>query len=222
MSDAGDCLRLAVAFVDEDYGQRLEASYLLREAVVGAATTSDEVSVCATQLAWWRDELERLVAGEPRHPATKHFAERIAIDDETLVFAREWLVDTERMLYGPQPEDVASHRISAYRRYASWLMLALPADVRVTSGALVREIAVAFYALDLHVEDAVFEYPTAMTLHKTINELAANTTDVGLAVIAVTAANALRRRYDGLKPGAVRQLRLAWRSARRTRKNGAR
>lgn len=220
MTDAGDCLRLAVAFVDEPYGQRLEATYLLREAVAGAATTSSETAVCATQLQWWRDELERLIAGEPRHPAAQQFAERIATDADTLRFASEWIVDTERLLIGPAPEDTASHRITGYRRYGASLMLALTPELRASCAPVVRDVAVALYALDEHPKEPVFDYDTAMTLHEAINTRAELVTDVGVAVLAATSANAMRRRYDGLKPGAVRQLRFAWRSARRTRKNG--
>ncbi|MEM1438858.1 MAG: hypothetical protein AAF545_13065 [Pseudomonadota bacterium] len=221
MTDAGDCLRLAMAFVDEPYGQRLEAAYLLREAVVGAATTSSETAVCATQLQWWRDELDRLVAGEPKHPVSQQFAERIGTDADTMQFANEWIVDTERLLFGPAPEDTASHRIAGYRRYGASLMLALTPETRASCAPVVRDIAVALYALDEHRNEPVFDYETAMTLHATINDSAEQLTDVGVAVLAATSANALRRRYDGLKPGAVRQLRFAWRSARRTRKNGA-
>ena len=221
MTDAGDCLRLAVAFVDEPYGQRLEAANLLREAVAGAATTSSEAAVCATQLQWWRDELDRLVSGEPKHPVAQQFAERIGADVDTTQFAAEWLVDTERLLFGPVPEDTVSHRVAGYRRYGASLMIALTPEMRATCAPVVRDIAVALYALDEHRNDPVFDYETAMALHDTINANAEQVADVGVAVLAATSANAMRRRYDGLKPGAVRQLRLAWRAARRTRKNGA-
>ncbi|MEO1320805.1 MAG: hypothetical protein AAFV30_09590, partial [Pseudomonadota bacterium] len=123
--------------------------------------------------------------------------------------------------FGPAPEDTASHRIAGYRRYGASLMLALTPETRASCAPVVRDIAVALYALDEHRSEPVFDYETAVTLYATINDSAEQLTDVGVAVLAATSANALRRRYDGLKPGAVRQLRFAWRRARKTRKNGA-
>ena len=141
MTDAGDCLRMAVAFIDEAYGQRLESAYLLSRAVAGAATASDEQAVCATQLQWWHEELERLCAARP--------AERVGLEEDTPTFTREWLVDAERQLVGPPPEDEASHRVTGFRRYGSALMLAVGPEVREAAGSAIRETSVALYALFL-------------------------------------------------------------------------
>lgn len=221
LTESGDCLRLVVAFADEDYGQRLEAANTLSQAVFGAASTSDEPAVCAAQLDWWREELGRLEAGTAKHPAAEAFAKHHAFDADTAGYLAEWIVDTERRLFGPAPEDEASHRAAAFRRYGSMVTLAIPADLRDATTPIVRDAAAALYALDAvkNEEDRVFDYPTAMKLYDTLLGHVDEVPDIGAAVLAATAGNAMRRRYDGLKPGSFRQLRFAWRSARRGARN---
>lgn len=219
LSESGDCLRLVVAFADEAYGQRLEAAHTLATAVVGAATTSDEAAVCAAQLDWWREELERLQGGAARHPAAQALAQRVTVDADAAGYLAEWIVDAERRLFGPAPEDVASHRAAAFRRYGSMVALAIEPRLRETATPAIREAAVALYALDAPRDEPVFEYDTAMQLYDTLLGHADEVPDVGAAVLAATAANAMRRRYDGLRPGSFRQLRFAWRGARRGARN---
>lgn len=219
LTESGDCLRLVVAFTDEDYGLRLEASHALARAIGGAASTSDEPAVCAAQLEWWREELDRLEAGNARHPAAQAFAEHVAVDGDAPRYMAEWIVDAERRLFGPPAEDEASHRAAAFRRYGSMVVLAIEPGVRAAAIPVVRDAAAALYALDAVKDDRVFEYPAAMQLYDTLLGHVQVVPDVGTAVLAATAGNAMRRRYDGLRPGSFRQLRFAWRSARRGARN---
>lgn len=219
LTESGDCLRLVVAFADEAYGQRLEAAHALARTIAGAASTSDEPAVCAAQLEWWREELGRLEGGNARHPAAQALAERIEIDGDMAGYMAEWVVDAERRLFGPAPEDEASHRATAFRRYGSTVALAVDPAMREATIPVVRDAAAALYALDAVKDDRVFEYPTAMQLYDTLLGHADEVPDVGTAVLAATAGNAMRRRYDGLRPGSLRQLRFAWRGARRGARN---
>ena len=218
-SDAGDCLRLAVAFMSETDGARLEATFALARAVAGAATTSDDPGVCLTQLEWWRQELERVAGGEPRHPAAQAFVDRVGVDDDIAALTAEWLVDTQRRISGPVPDDHSGHRVAGFRRYGCTLLLAARPEVRATSAPLLRDAGVALYALDAPRDEPVFTYDAAMALHESLTNRARRSAVVGSAVVATTAGEAMRRRYDGLKPGGLRQLLYAWRSARRSAKH---
>ena len=210
---------MVVAFADEPYGLRLEAANALSQAVFGAASTSDEPAVCAAQLEFWREELDRLEAGAAKHPAAQALAEHIDVDADAAGYMAEWIVHAERRLFGPAPEDDASHRAAAYRRYGSMVTLAIDPAMREATRPAVRDAAAALYALDAVKDDRVFDYPTAMQLYDTLLGHVDEVPDVGAAVLAATAGNAMRRRYDGLKPGSFRQLRFAWRSARRGARN---
>lgn len=219
LTESGDCLRLVVAFADEAFGQRLEAAHTLSQAIIGAASTSDEPAVCAAQLEWWRAELERLESGSAEHPAAQALVEQVAIDGDTVAYMTEWIVDAERRLFGPAPEDEASHRAAAFRRYGSMVTLAVEPERRTATTPVVRDAATALYALDAVKEEPVFDYESAMQLAEALKKHVDAVPDVGTAVLAATAGNAMRRRYDGLKPGSFRQLRFAWRSARRGARN---
>lgn len=59
-------------------GQRedMAAFFVIERELAAAARRSLEHSVAHARLAWWQEELERLQAGEPRHPATKALQSR--------------------------------------------------------------------------------------------------------------------------------------------------
>ena len=168
LTESGDCLRLVVAFADEAYGLRLEAANALSQAVFGAASTSEEPAVCAAQLEWWRGELERIGTGTARHPAAEAFARHVTVDADASDYMAEWVVDAERRLFGPAPDDEASHRAAAFRRYGSMVTLAIEPGLREATTPVVRDAAAALYALDAVKDDRVFDYPTAMQLYETL------------------------------------------------------
>lgn len=54
-----------------DQRESVAAFLVIERELAAAARRSLEHSVAHARLAWWQEEIERLRAGEPRHPATK-------------------------------------------------------------------------------------------------------------------------------------------------------
>lgn len=214
--DADGCVRLAFNFAPADQRERLEAAMALRDAVLASTTTSSERQVCQTQLAWWRDELARTAAGQPRHPLARRLADGARLDDNASALMMEWPVLAARTLDGAGPDSSNQWRIRAFRLHGTALLLSVTdPTLRETLVRGFRDCAVGISLLDAAFADTseLAIVTAGLATH------AAASDHVALAVLARLLDNALRRQRDGSEaPGALRQLFLAWRCARASRR----
>ncbi|MFK8052051.1 MAG: hypothetical protein AB8F65_03695 [Woeseiaceae bacterium] len=127
------CLALTANFLPNAQSAKLKASFQLRDAVLGAASTSAEASVCLTQLAWWQDELKRMVDGHARHPASKNFALHCGHGTSTEPLTAEWIVLARRLIQNAAVSDADDFAIQAFRAYGVAIRLATGLDETATS-----------------------------------------------------------------------------------------
>ena len=67
---APEDLHYATLYEQPAQRQRVQALFRLKELVDGVPLEVSDSGVAAVKLAWWRDEVERLASGQPRHPLT--------------------------------------------------------------------------------------------------------------------------------------------------------
>ncbi|MEM8547208.1 MAG: hypothetical protein AAGF46_03505 [Pseudomonadota bacterium] len=214
MSTAQQCLTVCAAFANAQQRATLIAAFDVRDALVAALQVSDEVRPIKS--AWWQDELERLQAAEPRHPAAIALFRANGPIDRTL--AREWLVLAERIRDGIQAETWSDFEIDAFRRFGVALALAfLSAAERDTDAGMasVATAASAFSAVDQGVDDDT----RVAALVTVLSELRPQTASAPLAALLATLKLSLERMATGRKPPGRFALTLsAWRAARASQK----
>lgn len=221
-AEAAACLRLAFNFAPPAQRTRFLAATALRDAVLGSASTSSERQVCETQLAWWRDELERTANGNARHPLAKAFSDT-PLDDNATALMREWPVAASRLIRQVAPETESQWRIAGFRTHGTVLQLSVQAaDAREHVASGFRDCAIAMTWLDAPVDDAA----TSATLTNLGTDLATHaqgSEHVALAVLAQLLGDVISNRTQGTGgPGGIRQLVNAWRAARACRKRAFR
>lgn len=64
-------------FLPEDRRRAIHAFYAFCREVDDVADECHDPALARTKLAWWRDEVARLYAGQPEHPVTRALAEAI-------------------------------------------------------------------------------------------------------------------------------------------------
>jgi phytoene synthase len=89
----GSSLHYALAFLPDAARRGITALAALAGELAGTARDTSDAGVAATQLAWWRSELETLGGGTPQHPVTRALASHAGVigraDLLTLVEAAE-------------------------------------------------------------------------------------------------------------------------------------
>ncbi len=83
LADPGDDLYYAVLFSPRPQRDNVRAVAALYAELEATVTHFRDMHVARTKLAWWRDELERLSAGNAAHPVTRTLAGTMPATAET-------------------------------------------------------------------------------------------------------------------------------------------
>jgi len=86
-AQSGSSFYYAFLFLPPERRRAITALYAFCREVDDAVDEPSEASVARVRLAWWRDEVARLYAGQPEHPVTRAlqpFIERFALSAERL------------------------------------------------------------------------------------------------------------------------------------------
>jgi 15-cis-phytoene synthase len=67
----GTSLYYSLLFLPEKQRQIIAALYAYQKEIGEIAAECTEISIAQTKLQWWREEIDRLFAGRPRHPVTQ-------------------------------------------------------------------------------------------------------------------------------------------------------
>ncbi len=70
----GSPLHYSLLFAERPAREIFQATLTVVSELGRAARISAEPEIARTKIAWWRDEIDRLVEAEPRHPATRTLA----------------------------------------------------------------------------------------------------------------------------------------------------
>lgn len=104
---AGSMRYFSLLYTPEDQRDRVCALYVI-DAEIRESAQSANHDVAHTRLTWWRAEVERLVNGNPQHPATRVLNETSAIDRTSFSKLHEALaaadMDLARMTYSNMRE----------------------------------------------------------------------------------------------------------------------
>jgi len=74
---SGSSFYYSFRFLPEDRRRAIHAFYAFCREVDDVADECHDPALARTKLAWWRDEVARLYAGQPEHPVTRALAEAI-------------------------------------------------------------------------------------------------------------------------------------------------
>jgi phytoene synthase len=74
---SGSSFYYSFRFLPEDRRRAIHAFYAFCREVDDVADECRDPALARTKLAWWRDEVARLYAGQPKHPVTRALAEAI-------------------------------------------------------------------------------------------------------------------------------------------------
>ena len=74
---SGSSFYYSFRFLPEDRRRAIHAFYAFCREVDDVADECRDPALARTKLAWWRDEVARLYAGQPEHPVTRALAEAI-------------------------------------------------------------------------------------------------------------------------------------------------
>ncbi len=100
----------------------------LRDTILAATAQVREPAVGAVKLDWWRQELGRLAAGQPRHPLTRALQPELEADSPYLPWLEEIVICTESLGRREAPDSVDGLRLHCFRREGTVLTLAAAAD----------------------------------------------------------------------------------------------
>jgi phytoene synthase len=100
----------------------------LRDTILGAKAQGREPAVGAVKLDWWRQELGRLAAGEPRHPLTRALQPELDADSPYLPWLEELTICAESLGGRETPDSVDGLRLHCFRREGTVLTLAAAPD----------------------------------------------------------------------------------------------
>ncbi len=219
--------RLAMSFAPADAAASLPLLWAIDAQIAASARPGLDHGVAHARLEWWRGEIERLARGEPRHPLCVQLrASGGAAPDYSAYGAR--VTAAELTLVGYAPEgldelDACFDRSDGAREILAAELMAQRRDPALCAygralgrglgltAALQREDAVLLGAQDRGALAA----HAASALHSALGALAppARARQRHGLVRAELALDQLDR--PGRTPAPLRQLWLAWRSARR-------
>lgn len=100
----------------------------LRDTILSVTAGSREPAVGTVKLGWWRQELGRLAAGEPRHPLTTALQPVLCPDSPYVSWLEEFVICAESMARREAPDSVDALRLHCFRREGVALTLAAAAD----------------------------------------------------------------------------------------------
>jgi 15-cis-phytoene synthase len=99
---AGSMRYFSLLYVPEQQRDAILALYVI-DAEIRESAQSANHDVAHTRLQWWRMEIDRLINGNPQHPATRTLHERAAVDAHSYAKLHELLaaadMDLARMTY---------------------------------------------------------------------------------------------------------------------------
>jgi len=113
LADPADDLFFAVLFSAQPQRESVRAIAALYVELEATATHFGDMHVARTKLAWWRDELERLSAGDPAHPVTRVLAGNTPPGAETAL--GDLITGMELVLLEGPVNDLATARMRAER-----------------------------------------------------------------------------------------------------------
>ncbi len=217
LADPGDDLYYAVLFSPRPQRENIRAIAALYTELEATVTHFRDMHVARTKLAWWRDEIERLSAGNAAHPVTRTLAGSMPAAAETAL--GDMITGMELILLEGPVTDLTTARMKAERggaRLAAALAALFSKD---DAGELQSDLGVGIglarllgqAGLDATVQKEIARtvqallatsHPAAAAAPQPLGVLAA------LAWRAATDTPPARRRSD---PGRVY---TAWRAAR--------
>ncbi|MEM7765303.1 MAG: hypothetical protein AAF290_14645 [Pseudomonadota bacterium] len=210
---SGDILSFSAIFLPPEQGTLLRAVFSMRNHVLDSAGTSAEQHICQTQLAWWQEELDRLCAGEARHPASQRLAQLLMATDRTRELMQEWVVLAQRMISQQSPVNATDWQIDAYRHYGAALQIAFAADAQP---AMLKQCSNWLSVLELPRSTSL-EQVDPKDVPDGLLDAAITNDRGGLAMVTHSCKMVLlRMKRTGRTPGALYLLWCAWRSARTT------
>jgi len=121
---AGSDEELIANFLRGESQRRFRLLCALRDTILTATAQSRDPAVGAVKLDWWRQEIARLVAGEPRHPLTRGLGELLAPASPFVPWLEELVICAESLGRGETPESVDQLRLYCFRREGAALTLA--------------------------------------------------------------------------------------------------
>ena len=124
----GSLRQFAVTYASPPAQTPLEALYAY-EAGIADITRASSHEVAHTRLAWWREEVERLRTGEPRHPVTRALLPMRERAGQELVLLHEPLLAAEIDLARLTLDDVRELERYCFRATGSLQTLAAIANV---------------------------------------------------------------------------------------------
>ena len=219
LADPADDLFFAVLFSAQPRRESVRAVAALYVELEATATRFGDMHVARTKLAWWRDELERLSAGNPAHPVTRALAGNVPAGADTAL--GDLITGMELVLLEGPVNDLATARMRAERsgtRLAALLSAVFPGDKAAREPQPELGTGIGLARLLAHADlDATLQQEVARTAQAL---LASSRADAARAPqpFCVLAALAWRptaysgpttRRHAG--PGRVY---TAWRAAR--------
>ena len=119
---------LVANFLRGDAERRFRLLCGLRDTILRAPGQSRDPAVGAVKLEWWRQELARLTAGEPRHPLTTGLQRLLPDDSPYLPWLEELLICAESMDRRETPDTVDGLRLHCFRRESAALTIAATTD----------------------------------------------------------------------------------------------
>lgn len=219
LADPADDLYYAVLFSPQSQRDNVRAIAALFVELEATVTRFRDMHVARTKLAWWRDEIERLAAGNAAHPVTRVLAGATPATAGTAL--GDLITGMELILLEGPATDLATARMQAERGGArlAGVLDALFARGNPPGGPRM-ELGVAIglvRQLDRPVLDATARKEVALTARDMLSSLHATaaTAPAPLAVLAALAWRTATGRKTGRRRSDPARTYTAWRAARR-------
>ncbi len=121
---AGSDEELVANFLRGDAERRFRLLCALRDTILNATAQNREPAVGGVKLDWWRQEIARLAAGQPRHPLTTGLQGLVPADSPFVPWLEELVICAESLGRREAPESVQELRLFCFRREGAALTLA--------------------------------------------------------------------------------------------------
>lgn len=218
LADPADDLYYAVLFSPRRQRDEVRAVAALYVELEATVTRFRDMHVARTKLAWWRDELERMAAGNAAHPVARVLAGTTPAVAETVL--GDLITGMELILMEGPVTDLATARMQAERGGAR---LAGVLDALFSPGQPPQEprleLGVAI-GLARQLDRTGLDATTAREIARTAQDMLANLRDPAagaptpLAVLSALAWRAATGKQANRKRSDPGRAYVAWRAAR--------
>lgn len=180
----------------------------------GMVELAREPQAVRLRLAWWREELDLLAKGEPRHPLTRRLCPLLADHPRAATLLNELVTGGAEALAGPTPENDDELRLLAFRTAGAPLVLLAetlhaPAPIALAAGRHVGH-AVACARWRARLGPDLRAGRPVLPLPATADEPGNTRLEAAVAELEASADRAIAQARAALSESSAGSLRFHW------------